>query len=231
MKSSELITAYNELFRRFGHQSWWPGDSPIEIMVGAVLTQNTSWTNVEKAILNIKKAGKLSFAGLKRIPQKKLAALIYPAGYFNVKAKRLKNLISFIDQEFGGSIKKMSRMPDEKLRRRLLEVSGIGPETADSIMLYALNKKTFVIDAYTKRVFSRHGLLPLGNDYEAWQKLFMNSLPASLSLYNDFHAQIVQVAKTFCRSTAKCNDCPLESFFTSVSRRKAVAYKRNKHIT
>lgn len=182
-------------------------------MVGAILTQNTAWTNVEKAILNLKRAKALSFKALRKISRKELARLIRPAGYFNVKADRLKCFIDFLDRECGGDLRRLMREPASLLRQKLLSVKGIGPETADSILLYALDKKSFVIDAYTKRIFSRHGLARNHEHYERWRELFTRALPEDLDLYNDYHAQIVRLGKEYCRKSPHCIPCPLRRFF------------------
>jgi endonuclease-3 related protein len=182
-------------------------------MVGAILTQNTAWTNVEKAIGNLKRAGKLSFKALWRISPGKLSRLIRPAGYFNVKADRLKHFMRFLHRECRGDLSKLRRRGMPVLREKLLAVKGIGPETADSILLYALGKKSFVIDAYTRRIFSRHGLASAAASYEFWRELFTRSLPASLDLYNDYHAQIVRTAKAYCRKLPRCEGCPMLRFF------------------
>jgi endonuclease-3 related protein len=213
LKPAQLLRVYGVLRKAFGHQKWWPGDTPFEVMIGAILTQNTAWTNVEKAILNLKKAGKLSFEALRQVPLKKLSQLIRPAGYFNVKADRLKCFMDFLGRECRGDLSKLKRETMPMLREKLLAVKGVGPETADSILLYALNKKSFVIDAYTKRIFSRHGLAVDRETYERWREIFMRALPASRDLYNDFHAQIVRTAKDHCRKVPRCEGCPLRRFF------------------
>jgi len=182
-------------------------------MIGAILTQNTAWTNVEKAIMNLKKAGKLSFEAIRRIPVRKLSQLIRPAGYFNVKADRLKCFVDFLDRECGGDLSKLKRKTMPELRAKLLAVKGVGPETADSILLYALNKTSFVIDAYTKRIFSRHGLAEAHETCEGWQEIFTRALPGDRNLYNDFHAQIVRTGKDHCRKIPRCVECPLKVFF------------------
>jgi len=182
-------------------------------MVGAILTQNTAWTNVEKAILNLKNAGKLSFASMRRIPSKKLSQLIRPAGYFNVKADRLKCFMDFLARECGGDLSKLKQKTMPALREKLLAVKGVGPETADSILLYALNKASFVIDAYTRRIFSRHGLAKDHETYQRWREIFTQALPENRDLYNDFHAQIVRIGKDYCRKTPRCEKCPLQRFF------------------
>ncbi len=213
LKAAQLIRVYAAFRKAFGHQAWWPGDTPFEVMVGAILTQNTAWTNVEKAILNLKKEGKLSFKAMRRIPAKQLSKLIRPAGYFNIKADRLKCFLDFLEKSCGGDIGRLKRLPMPVLREKLLAVKGIGPETADSILLYAMNKTTFVIDAYTKRIFSRHGLAHDHGSYDQWRKIFMDALPPNEALYNDFHAQIVRTGKDHCRKVPRCEGCPLRRFF------------------
>ncbi|MBI3306209.1 MAG: endonuclease III domain-containing protein [Candidatus Omnitrophica bacterium] len=212
LKSKDLLAVYKTLRKSFGHQKWWPARTPFEMMVGAILTQNTAWINVEKAIENLRSANALSFAAIRRISERRLAALIRPAGYFNIKANRLKHLAAFLQKEFQGNFKAMFRMNGKKLRERLLQVKGIGPETADSILLYGAKKYFFVIDAYTKRIFTRHRLIRGKHSYDVWQKLFNNALPRKLDLFNDFHAQIVAVGKHFCRSTPQCESCPLKIY-------------------
>ena len=221
LKASELLRVYAVLRKTYGHQRWWPGDTPFEIMVGAILTQNTAWTNVEKAILNLKKARRLSFAALRHVPKKKLARLIRPAGYFNVKADRLKCFTAFLARECRGDLSELRREKVPVLREKLLAVKGVGPETADSILLYALNKPSFVIDAYTRRIFSRHGLAGDQETYEYWRRIFMQALPHDRDLYNDFHAQIVRTAKEHCRKIPRCEKCPLRRFFGPTDLRPA----------
>lgn len=207
-----LLSLYNRLFRALGPQHWWPGETPLEIAVGAILTQNTAWSNVEKAISNLKSAGCLNFKKLSERSAADLARLIRPAGYFNIKAKRLKTFIRWVDETYG-SLDKMFERPADKLREELLSVNGIGPETADSILLYAGGKPVFVIDAYTKRIFSRHFLMSADDDYAAYQKLMMTRLPSDPRLYNEYHALIVIAGKEFCRKrNPLCTECPLNGF-------------------
>lgn len=213
LRLAELPEVYRVLRTAFGHQRWWPGETPFEVMIGAILTQNTAWTNVEKAIANLRKNGQLSFRALCRLPASRIAKMIRPAGYFNVKARRLKCFVEFLARECGGDLSLLRSQPMPVLREKLLGVNGIGPETADSILLYALEKKSFVIDAYTRRIFSRHGLMAEDEPYEAWRAALMRALPSSRGLYNDYHAQIVQTAKTFCRKKPRCGECPLCAFF------------------
>ncbi len=201
---------YEALRARFGHQGWWPGDTPLEICVGAVLTQNTNWANVEKAIANLKAAGLLNLPQLHAAPIQRLARLIRPAGYYNVKARRLKNLIARVRETSGDDLEAFLDRPAETLRAELLGVRGIGRETADSIVLYAAGKCTFVVDAYTCRVLLRHGLIDAEADYEAVKELLESNLPPDAALFNDFHAQFVAVGKTYCRPKARCGGCPLE---------------------
>jgi len=208
-KKEKLLTVYKALYKYSGPQKWWPAKTRFEVIVGAILTQNTAWANVEKAINNLRKARLLLPGKIRQIDNKSLAASIRPAGYYNIKAKRLKNFVSFLYSQYGGSIGKLYRENTDKLRRALLSVNGIGPETCDSIMLYALGKKVFVVDAYTKRVFSRHNFFKESDDYHFIQKYFMDNLPKSKRLYNEYHALIVRLAKEFCRTKPHCKDCPL----------------------
>lgn len=206
----KLADIYDRLFTAFGPQRWWPGDTPFEVAVGAILTQNTNWTNVEKAILNLKQARSLNARKIHAMPVRKLAALIRPAGYFNVKARRLKNFIAFLIEEYGGSMLTMAKAGPENIREQLLAVNGIGPETADSIILYALGHPVFVIDAYTRRIFSRHKILGPRASYDAYQELFHENLEQDASLYNEYHALLVRLAKEHCRTRPLCAGCPLE---------------------
>ncbi len=208
----ELLKVYQTLRQAFGHQHWWPGETPFEVIVGAILTQNTSWSNVERAIENLKKNGKLTPQALRQISEKALAKSIRPAGYFNIKANRLKHFIQFLYSAYHGNLDTLRAERGSVLRSRLLAVKGIGPETADSILLYATQKPFFVIDAYTKRIFARHRLFPYKHPYEAWRRLFERALPKKVSLYNDFHAQIVAAGKQYCRTKPDCDHCPLNRF-------------------
>jgi endonuclease-3 related protein len=214
-----LLDIYHKLSHAFGPQHWWPGDTPFEIAVGAILTQNTNWGNVEKAIQNLKKRDALSVKVIHEIPVNELAELIRPAGYFNIKAQRLKSFINFLMKEYHGSMKKMKSGETHMLRAQLLSVNGIGPETADSILLYALEKPVFVIDAYTKRVLSRHHILDENRSYDEFQALVHATLKKDERLFNEYHALFVKVGKTFCRkSKPLCDTCPLSTF--KASRKK-----------
>lgn len=204
------MVIYHRLLSFFGEQGWWPAETPFEVVVGAILTQNTAWRNVERAIENLKEAGVLTPQGLHRITEKRLARLIRPSGYYNVKAKRLKGLMEFLEGGYGGDLQRMFSEPISSLRGKILMVKGVGSETADSILLYAGEKPIFVIDAYTKRVLSRHGMITDGASYGDIQDLFMRSLPLDVSLYQEYHALFVRLAKTFCKTKPLCMGCPLE---------------------
>ncbi len=205
-----LLDIYDTLYKSFGPQHWWPGETPFEVAVGAILTQNTNWGNVEKAIGNLKQQKALRAKHLYDMPHERLAALIRPAGYFNVKTKRLKEFLSFLLNHYRGSIARMKDEDIHSLRHSLLNVKGIGPETADSIILYALEKPVFVIDAYTKRVLVRHKLAPEQATYHELQELFHHNLPTDVQLFNEYHALFVMVGKHYCKPKPRCRECPLE---------------------
>ncbi len=200
---------YDRLFERFGPQYWWPGQTKTEIIIGAILTQNTNWENVKKAIKNLKKARMLNFSKIKDADLATLAELIRPSGYYNMKAVRLKNFVNFFFDEYQGSWKKFQNEPLEKLRDKVLSVNGVGPETADSILLYALDKPVFVIDAYTRRALLEHGLIKPEDDYHTVQKLFMENLEHKVPFFNEYHALFVRLAKEHCRTKPLCEQCPL----------------------
>ena len=206
-----LEAIFRLLFERFGPLHWWPAETPFEVCVGAILTQNTAWSNVEKAISALKQAGILTPEALQESDTELLARLIRPAGYFNVKSRRLKNFTAWLFLHHQGSLERMFASHWQELRAELLRVRGIGPETADSILLYAGDKPTFVVDAYTRRLFQRLVLLPEAAGYEETRALFMNHLPEDVALFNEYHAQIVQQCKSFCRSKPLCSDCPLRN--------------------
>jgi len=204
------LRIYRLLLRRYGHAGWWPGRTAFEICVGAILTQNTSWGNVEKALSALRYRGLLSYRALRGLEPAELAPLIRSAGCFNVKARRLSEFVRFLGREYGGRVSAMRREDRWVLRRRLLAVNGVGPETADSIALYAAGVPLFVVDAYTRRVFSRLGLLEGSEPYDEVQRFFMERLPRDPALYNDYHAQIVTLAKDACRPRPRCDLCPLD---------------------
>jgi endonuclease-3 related protein len=206
----KLLEIYYKLHSAFGPQQWWPGDSPFEIAVGAILTQNTNWANVEKAIENLKAKTVLNSASIYKMKTERLASLIRPAGYFNIKAGRLKSFINFMTSEYHGSMKRMRNEEMHTLRTKLLNVHGIGPETADSILLYALDKPVFVIDAYTRRVLSRHNIIKHDAGYDNAQNLFHSALEKDAVLFNEYHALFVKLGKTYCRKRPLCRGCPLK---------------------
>lgn len=205
-----LTEIYQRLLKAFGPQHWWPGDTPEEVLVGAVLVQNTSWTNVEKAIAQLREADLLEPKALATVPLEELEELIRPAGYFRLKARRLRNLIEMIVQRYDGSLERMFQTPLDLLRQELLSVNGIGPETADSILLYAGGLPTFVVDTYTKRIFARHGWIEFEAGYDALKDLFESRLPANAETFNEYHALLVRIGKDYCRKTGpRCQQCPL----------------------
>jgi endonuclease-3 related protein len=206
---SRLNAVYTRLYKAFGPQHWWPGETPFEVAVGAILTQNTNWGNVEKAIDTLKREGKLNASAIHKMNPERLASLIKPAGYFNVKAKRLKHFVDFFLKEYGGRMAVMKQEEADVIREKLLGVNGIGPETADSIILYALEKPVFVIDAYTKRVLSRHTIMDHDATYDSFQELFHSNLKRDIRLFNEYHALVVRVAKEHCRTKPRCGECPL----------------------
>jgi len=205
-----LKNIYERLFRAWGPQGWWPGRTRFEIAVGAILTQNTAWTNVEKAIRRLKQAGALNLQVLHKADLECLADWIRPAGYFNVKARRLRAFTTMIVDQYEGSLNKLFALDTESLRRELLAVNGIGPETADSIVLYAAKRPVFVVDAYTRRFMVRHGWLSDQASYDEVAEVFTRALPRDVSLYNEFHALIVVLGKNWCRPKQKCDECPLK---------------------
>lgn len=205
-----LLAIYHDLLEHFGPQHWWPADSPLEMVIGAILTQNTNWNNVETAIGNLKRARVLSYPALDLLDEAELQALIRPSGYFRQKASRLKNLLRHLRQHHRGELDSLLRQEPELLRSELLSLTGIGPETADSIMLYAARQPSFVIDAYTVRLLQRLRLIDGHPGYECLRSGFMNNLPADVQLFNEYHALIVRLCKDYCtRQRPRCAPCPL----------------------
>jgi endonuclease III related protein len=228
------------MLRRYGPQNWWPAQSRFEVIVGAYLTQNTNWSNVERAMDNLRRARVFSVKGIRELPLGRLQKLVRPSGYFRQKAIKLKTFIRFLDKNYSGSLDRMFAQPTEKLRAKLLALNGVGPETADSILLYAGNHPVFVVDAYTRRIFERHGVITAKTKYEEIRALIEQAVggadPASLTTtngsdprhpvsrmsrmsrselaqhYNELHALIVRVGNQYCRKTAKCEECPLREF-------------------
>jgi endonuclease III related protein len=213
------MPVYRALFRRFGPQHWWPGRTRLEVMVGAILTQNTAWTNVEKAIARLREAGALNLQTLHHASLEQLADWIRPAGYFRVKARRLRAFTNMVFDRFGGDLRRMFRVPTPELRRILLEVNGIGPETADSMLLYAGDRPVFVVDAYTRRFLSRHGWIREKTTYDEIAELFTRRVPHRVPLYNEYHALIVALGKNLCRTKPKCSECPLARWLPGRSKK------------
>lgn len=213
--ATALRRAYELMRARFGHQQWWPGETPFEVCVGAILTQNTSWTNVERAIANLKSAALLDAKKLFALPEAELARLIRPAGYFNVKARRLRAFLRVLVEECDGDLARLFAGETVAVRNRLLAINGIGPETADSLLLYAGDHHSFVVDAYTRRIFSRHHWCSAEADYDEVKSLCESALDekpvtARLDYWQDYHAQLVMVGKHFCRKREpRCEECPL----------------------
>jgi endonuclease-3 related protein len=210
VREKTLNEIYQLLFERFGPQHWWPGETQFEIIVGAILTQNTNWTNVEKAIANLKSVSCLIPEKLYHLDLPQLAELIRPAGYYNIKAKRLKSFLNWLFENYDGRLSNLQGLDTQRLRAELLAIKGIGRETADSILLYAFDRPIFVVDAYTARVAIRHGLIEPGADYEQLREVFQSNLPDDVQLFNEYHALLVKVGKEFCRPRARCTGCPLE---------------------
>lgn len=221
MKLNPIRHYFDALLGALGPSGWWPGETSFEVSVGAILTQNTNWGNVEKAIAALKTARALTPTAMRALATEELAELIRPAGYFRVKASRLGNFLDFLAREADGDeaalddpgLASLRRQELPRLREKLLAVRGIGPETADSILLYALGKPSFVVDAYTARLMQRHGLAPEETGYHELQDIFTSALPEDVALYNEYHALIVRVGKEFCKkSKPRCGECPLGGF-------------------
>lgn len=205
----KLTGIYHRLFARYGRQHWWPADEPFEVIVGAILTQNTAWTNVAKAIDNLKAAGALSPEAIRRLPLDTLSNLVYPCGYYNVKAARLGALAGWLGEKYHDDLDGLFEQGIDTLRQELMAIPGIGEETADSIILYAAGKPVFVVDAYTRRIFHRLGLALASDGYQAYQALFRDNLPADVELFNEYHALLVQLGKSACRKKPLCPECCL----------------------
>ncbi|MBI4804176.1 MAG: endonuclease III domain-containing protein [Desulfovibrio sp.] len=214
-RREQLLEYYQAMLGALGHRHWWPARTPFEVCVGAVLTQNTAWTGVGKAIANLDAAGGLDPQTLFALPQEKIEELIRPAGYFRLKAKRLRSLLEYLRESCGFDLGLLSKRDMGAVREELLGVSGVGPETADSILCYALGMPSFVVDAYTRRILSRHGLVPEDAHYDELREFFMDVLDPDPALYNDFHAQLVRVGNRFCKTRKPlCEECPLGPFLS-----------------
>ena len=212
MRTNEKLRAFYEaMFNAYGPRHWWPAETPFEVVIGAILTQNTNWKNVERAIANLKRENLLNPAALETVPVDRLAEVIRPAGYFNVKARRLKNFIHMLSTGFGGSLEALFRLGTSSLRETVLGVSGIGPETADSIVLYAAERPVFVVDAYTARILYRHGVIDLEATYDDIQSTMQGALADDVALFKEYHALLVEVGKRQCKKRApECPGCPLQ---------------------
>jgi endonuclease-3 related protein len=206
-----LLEIYEKLLDAFGKQNWWPADDIFEVIVGAILTQQASWRNVEKTIKNLKEHKVLNPEGLHRLDVKKLEELIRPSGFYRVKARRLKSFVDFLFEKYDGRLEKLFSLSMKELRKELLSINGIGNETADSILLYSAGKPSFVVDAYTIRIFSRLGLLK-EKEYDRVKEFFENNLPREVELYKEYHALIVELGKNVCKTKPKCFLCPLDKW-------------------
>ncbi len=204
-------TLYKHLEIHFGPTGWWPADTPFEMAIGAILTQNTAWSNVEKAIDNLKKSDCLTPTAIMASTKEQLEELIHPSGFFRQKSERLKRFCDYLIAKHGGDMARMARIPLKRLRTELLSINGIGPETADDILLYACEKPIFVVDAYTRRIFSRHSLVPADIDYDALQHFFHQHLPPDIQHYKELHGLIVWTGKYYCSKQPKCDGCPLHT--------------------
>jgi len=212
-RQATLLEYYQAMLGALGPSGWWPAKTPFEVIVGAVLTQNTSWAGVRKALDNLEAEGLLGPEALRSLPEDQLAERIRPAGYFRLKAKRLRNLLAYLEQACGFDLEALARRDTSALREELLAVSGIGPETADSILLYALGQPSFVADAYTRRILCRHGLTPEDAHYDELREFFMDVLEPDAAFYNEFHALLVRVGHHYCKPKSPlCGTCPLGSF-------------------
>ena len=210
MTETVLMEIYNLLYKHYGRQHWWPGQSRDEIIIGAILTQNTNWQNVEKAINRLKEADCLSVEKLHTLDVETLAGFIHSAGYYNIKARRIKNFLDWLFCNYGGSLESLEEMATDRLREELLTVKGIGKETADSILLYAFERAVFVVDAYTWRIMNRHRLIDSDVDYEEVRGLFEYNLVRDEKLFNEYHALLVHLGKEHCKTKANCSGCPLQ---------------------
>ncbi len=200
---------YNLLIAHYGPTNWWPGETPFEIAIGAILTQNTAWTNVERAISNLNSGGLLTPHAILEAPDDTLFAALRPSGYFRIKAQRARAFCAYLLEQYGGDMGAMRKTPTDELREELLAINGIGPETADDILLYACERPVFVVDAYTRRILSRHGLCEPNANYAKLQAFFEDNLDRDLVVFKEYHGLIVYVGKDFCRKTPKCATCPL----------------------
>jgi endonuclease-3 related protein len=205
----ELLNIYNSLLNAFGHRNWWPAEGPFEVIIGAILTQNVSWDNASKAIANLKAANKLNPIALYKSSPGDIAPLIRPSRFYNMKSVKIKNFMDFFFKEYGGDMAAMADEDPVILKRKFFAVKGLGQETVDCILLYACEMPVFVVDAYTKRIFKRYGIFKGDPSYEEIQGYFMENLPEDVALFNDYHAQIVHLGNSTCKSTPRCESCPI----------------------
>ena len=206
---------YEHLFQAFGPQHWWPARTRLEVILGAILTQNTSWRNTEQALGVLRRRGWIQLDSLRQVSPRKLEEAIRSAGFYHQKAKTIRRFLMFVDSEYGGSLHKLFSRPTSELREKLLGIAGFGPETVDSVLVYAGRRTSFVVDAYARRILERHGLIPVKATYDQIQALFHRSLPADAPVFNEYHALIVKVGKNYCKRTAPdCTHCPLEPFLS-----------------
>jgi endonuclease-3 related protein len=217
-KQEELLEIYGSLLKAFGHRNWWPAEGPFEVIIGAILTQNVSWNNASKAIDNLKAADRLDPVALYKSSPLEIAPLIKPSRFYNMKALKIKNFMDFYFKEYGGDMTAMSGEGQAILRKKLLAVKGLGKETVDCILLYACEMPVFVVDAYTKRTLLRYGLLKGNPSYDEIQGYLMDNLPRDVALYNDFHAQIVHLGNSTCKSMPRCESCPIANVNESICR-------------
>ncbi len=204
-----LRQIYRRLFDHYGPQHWWPAEEPFEVIVGAILTQSAAWTNVEKAITGLKDSGKMTPEAIRRLPHAELARIIHSSGYFNAKASKLHAFVRWLKDKYDNDLDRLFDRDAGELREQLLVVHGIGEETADSIILYAANKPVFVIDAYTRRIIQRIGIVPGKDTYAGYQGLFTDNLTADTALFNEYHALLVRLGKEVCRKKPLCDRCCL----------------------
>ena len=215
--NSQVLLQYHQtLSKHLGPLNWWPAETPFEVCLGAILTQNTSWKNVAKAIGQMKELNLLNVEAIANMSEKELAPIIRSSGYYNQKAKKIKNFAKYFISRYDGKPERMAQVAMETLREELLEIKGIGPETADSILLYALNKPSFVVDTYARRIFSRHGLVDDKISYEDLRKFCMNRLATDYKVYNEFHAQLVYIGHHYCKRTPDCQPCPLQQYLPTM---------------
>lgn len=217
---SVILDYYEALLERYGHQGWWPAETRFEVVAGAILTQNTNWKNVERALSELRKEKLMTPGRLSSTDMETLSRHLHPVGCFRVKARRLLNFVDFFKKGYQLDFDRFGSIETSRLREELLHVQGIGPETADAILLYALERPVFVVDTYTRRVLARHRIADRKSTYNDIQRLFMSNLPVDVSLFNEYHALLVRVGKEYCRTEPDCPSCPLSSFLGKEARKE-----------